>query len=168
MLGFIPVALIIYLLIVVMFMVNAYRTNTETLIWNPKKEDCEGKKIYREDLSSEQIAGKIMIASEHNIYDVYICPTIINERTGKWKLNKKQADCLKDILSPKECFILRVTIAELLPQYAIVFYNKAFMKAVVPIYMNGRYGNKTETVRYTITFKSFLYFLCLGIIKYKE
>lgn len=160
--------IIIYASIVIKTIVDVRRRLVETFIWNPEEEHYKGLKIYEEG-DSENGNNILLVNSESNLFNICIYNGIEPYADLK-HINLNQYNCnqLKDVLTPKEGLMLSFYFAGYGQSlHLLTFENEAFMSAQVPIYLNGRYGNKTETVKYKMTIKSFLYFLLCGAVKYK-
>lgn len=63
---------------------------------------------------------------------------------------------------------MKCITVEGIPNQIIEFENEAYMRCRIPIQYNGKFGDITIAARYIFTVRSILYFMFLGIIKYKE
>lgn len=158
----------IYVSIVIKTIVDVRRRLVETFIWNPEEEDYKGLKIYEEgDIDNGN--NILLVNSKNNLFNICIYNGIEPCADLKHiKVNQYNCNQLKDVLTPKEGLMLSFYFAGYGQKlHLLTFENEAFMSAQLPIYLKGRYGNKTETVKYKMTIKSFLYFLLCGTVKYK-
>lgn len=147
--------LLIYVAIVLMSMYDAKRKCIETFVWEPKPEDMEGLKIYDEEPQKE--GSRLLIHSAHTLYHVRLFTN------G----GSRKVDFLKDILTDKEGIMLHLESAEGLPNQVLACENEAYMQCQIPIVYNGRYGDVTLNGTYHFTWKSVVYFMLLGVAKYR-
>lgn len=165
-----------YVLIVALHIFKAIRSQTDTLIWNPDSSEYDGLCVYEEDCVNYALYGdeinwpKLLIKSDKNIYNIVMYSNI-KWRKGKfedWELDKNSKCRIKEILTPKECVILTVRLPELIATELLEFENEEHMRFRTPMHANGRYGEISIPVQYKMTWRSWLYFLTVGLVDYKS
>lgn len=109
---------------------------------------------------------KLLIKAEHNLYNLRIYNDV------KWKNSriikrKDSINLLKDVLTPKECFLLEVETVEGYPTQVIVFENETYMRCEIPLGYDGKYGDITIIGKYKLTWRAWIYFLLLGVVDIK-
>ena len=160
--------IIMYTAFVIKTIIDVKRKMIDTFIWNPEEDDYKGLKIFEEG-NIDSGNNILLIKSKSNLFNIRIYDGI-EPWIGIHNIDVDKYNCnqLKDVLTPKEGLMLGFYFAGYAqPCHLLTLENEAFMSAKLLISLNGRYGNKTETVKYKMTVKSLCYFLLLGAIKYK-
>lgn len=169
-------ALVVYESVVFGKIHKAKRSRVDTLIWNPDLEQYEGLCLYECDFVNYNIHTenvlwpKLLIKSDRNIYDLTIYNNVewSDKRLKKWKIIKDDREDIKKIITPKECVIIKVYLAELIADQMIEFKNEEHMLFRMPLEQNLKDGDISIPVQYKMTLPAWIYFLTSGLIDYKK
>lgn len=146
--------LLIYVAIVVMTMYDAKRKCTESFIWNPDQKEMEGLKVY--DEQPDKDGDRLLIHAGHTLYHVRLYTNGAS----------RKVDFLKDILTDKEGIIVRLDSLESMSAYTLICENEAYMQCEIPITYHGKAGDVLPA-SYRFTWKAIVYFMLLGVAKYR-
>lgn len=167
---------VVYLMLVYNRVHHAKRFNLDTLVWNPKPELYDELCVYEEDLVNYNIYDRdvawprLLIKSDRNLYNLTMYNNVKwkGKRFKEWEIDKNDKEDIKSIITPKECVIIKVYLAETIADQILEFENEDHMIFRVPMQCNGKFGEISIPVQYKLTFRSWIHFLTLGIIDYKS